>query len=257
MAELEIRNLTIRFGGLAAVNGFDMEVHRKEIVGLIGPNGAGKTTLFNMISGVYRPTLGNIFFQGKDVTILKPHRTTRLGIARTFQQTTLFDQFSVLDNVLSGLYLEGKAGFVKSILVTKSVRLLEAELLEKASEIIRFCGLDDFVDESASNLPHGLKRILGIAIALACNPVILLLDEPFTGMNARETAQMIELILKLRDTKGLTCVIVEHNMKAVMELCDRVVVMNHGEKLTEGVPGKVAEDPAVIEAYLGGPANAV
>jgi len=254
---LEINNLTMQFGGLTAVNRFDMEVSEGEIVGLIGPNGAGKTTIFNMISGVYRPTGGKILFMGEDITDSKPHQTVRNGIARTFQQTTLFNNFTVLDNMLVGLYLDGRMGFLKSVLGAASVRAKHRDLHEKAMEILSFSGLDGEADKPASVLPHGQKRALGVAIALASYPKLLLLDEPMTGMNAQETQEMMDLILKVRDDRGITSVIVEHNMKAVMGLCERVVVLDYGDKLVEGTPQDVAENPAVIEAYLGGPTNVV
>ncbi len=257
MAVLEIKDLTMRFGGLLAVDKFSMEVQDEEIVGLIGPNGAGKTTIFNMISGVYKPTDGKIIFQGKDLTDLKPHQTTRHGVARTFQQTTLFDSFTVKENISVGLYLEGRLGFLKSVLRTDSVRRKETELQEMTDEILTFTGLEEFAERPTSVLPHGKKRTLGIAIALAANPKLLLLDEPMTGMNAQETEEMMTLVKRVRKERKITCVIVEHNMKAVMGLCDKIVVLNYGAKLVEGQPEEVAKNPDVIEAYLGGSENVV
>jgi branched-chain amino acid transport system ATP-binding protein len=257
VAFLEIKDLTMRFDGLLAVDKLSMEVQEGEIVGLIGPNGAGKTTIFNMISGVYKPTAGKIVFQGKDLTNLKPHQSTRSGIARTFQQTTLFDTLSVQENLSVGLYLDGRIGFFKSVLRTPSVRRKEAELQEKAYEILKFTGLDEYADKPASVLPHGKKRTLGVAIALASNPKLLLLDEPMTGMNLQETEDMMALVKRVRKERALTSVVVEHNMKAVMGLCDKLVVVNYGEKLAEGQPEEVSVNPDVIEAYLGGSENVV
>jgi branched-chain amino acid transport system ATP-binding protein len=254
---LETSNLTMQFGGLTAVNRFDMEVMEGEILGLIGPNGAGKTTIFNVISGVYRPTEGQIFFEGEDITGYKPHQTVKRGISRTFQQTTLFNNFTVLDNILVGLYLEGRMGFLKSVIGTASTRRKDKELRDMAMEILTFSGLEGETEKIATILPHGQKRSLGVAIALASYPTLLLLDEPMTGMNAQETEDMMSLIRKVRDDRGITSVIVEHNMKAVMGLCDRVVVLDYGAKLAVGSPREVVDNPAVIEAYLGGSANVV
>ena len=247
----------MQFGGLRAVNDFDMAVNEGEIVGLIGPNGAGKTTIFNMISGVYRPTEGQIFFENENITGIKPHLTAKKGIARTFQQTALFQNFSVLDNVLVGLHLKGRQGFIKSVIGTGSVRRKTVELQDMAMEILTFAGLQNDSQKLASVLPHGRKRTLGVAIALASYPKVLLLDEPMTGMNVQETEEMMGLIRKVRDERGLTSIIVEHNMKAVMGLSERVVVLDYGATLAVGPPREVAENPKVIEAYLGGSTNVV
>jgi branched-chain amino acid transport system ATP-binding protein len=247
----------MQFGGLTAVSDFDMTVNEGEIVGLIGPNGAGKTTIFNMISGVYRPTEGQILFAHEDITNCKPHQTVAKGIARTFQQTALFQNFSVLDNVLVGLFLRGRQGFIQSVIGTGSVRRKAVELQDMAMEILTFAGLQNDSQKLASALPHGRKRTLGVVIALASYPKILLLDEPMTGMNARETEDMMVLIRHVRDDRGITSVIVEHNMKAVMGLCEKVVVLDYGATLAVGPPREVAENPDVIKAYLGGSANVV
>lgn len=256
MALLETQDLTKRFGGLCAVNSFTVEVKEGEILGLIGPNGAGKSTFFNMVSGVYHPTAGKVFFKGEDITGFKPHQTVKKGIARTFQVTTLFDNFTVLDNVLVGLQRHAGIGFWKAIFSTPSIRRREAELKDTAMDILEFTGLGKQAEKLASALPHGQKRALGVAIALGSDPELLLLDEPMTGMNAEETASMMGLIKNVREERGITVIVIEHNMRAVMGVSDRIVVLNYGEKLAEGLPVEVAKNPAVLEAYLGGSLNA-
>lgn len=256
MALLETQDLTKRFGGLFAVNKFSLEVREGEILGLIGPNGAGKSTFFNVVSGVFHPTSGKIFFKGREITGFKPHQTVKKGIARTFQMTTLFNNFTVLDNVILGLQRDARIGFWGAVFNTPSVRHREAELRHIAMEILDFTGLGKQAEKLASSLPHGQKRALGVAIALGSEPELLLLDEPMTGMNAEETASMMGLIKNVREQRGITVIVIEHNMKAVMGVSDRIVVLNYGEKLTEGLPAEVAKNPAVLEAYLGGSLDA-
>lgn len=247
---LEVKKLTKYFGGLAAVNELDLRLNPTEILGLIGPNGAGKTTFFNVASGFFPPTSGQVLFDGRDITRLKAHDIAHLGISRTFQASTLFMKLSVLENVFTGYHMSYRTGFLKRILHTPSARKEEAEFRQRALEILEFMGLASLKDELAANLPHGHQRILGVCMALTTNPKLLLLDEPVTGMNPNETENMIHLIRQIRD-RGITIVVVEHDMKAVMNLCDRIAVLNYGRKIAEGLPKEIRENKEVVEAYLG------
>jgi len=247
---LEVKKLSKHFGGLAAVNQVDLNVVDSEILGLIGPNGAGKTTLFNVISGFFPPTSGQVIFDDRDITGLKAHEIARLGISRTFQASTLFMKLSVLDNVFTGYHMSYKTSIWKRLLRRPSALKEEEMLRQKAMEILGFMGLVPLKDELAANLPHGHQRILGVCLALATNPKLLLLDEPVTGMNSSETQNMIDIIRQIRD-RGITIVIVEHDMKAVMNLCDRISVLSYGKKIAEGLPQEIRENKEVIEAYLG------
>lgn len=251
MPLLEISNLSKHFAGLIAVADLNLNVRQGEILGLIGPNGAGKTTIFNMISGTILPTSGKATFKSEDITKLSPHQIAQRGIARVFQGNVLFQNFTVMTNVLIGLHLHTNMGFWGALFGTSYSRSREKVLRERAMEILGLVGLSQKADELVVNLSHGNQRLLAFAIALATKPELLLLDEPVTGMNAEEVSAMVSIIRALRDERGITVVVVEHNMRAVMGLCDRIVVLSYGRKIAEGSPKEIAENPAVIEAYLG------
>jgi branched-chain amino acid transport system ATP-binding protein len=242
--------MTKRFGGLVAVDDLSFEVSEGQIMGLIGPNGAGKTTVFNMITGFQKPTAGTIVFKGENITGRSPHSITRKGIVRTFQLTSVFPTLTVTENVLAACHLNPPIRFWQSLGHTPGSRAKDARARAKAAEIIGFVGLEAHEGHVAGSLPHGYKRILGIALALAAEPELLLLDEPFTGMNAAETESAVELVTKIRQS-GKSVLLIEHNMRAAMRLCDYLVVISFGKKIAEGSPGEIVEDEAVIEAYLG------
>jgi branched-chain amino acid transport system ATP-binding protein len=250
MALLEIKNITRIFGGLIAVRDLSLDVNEGEILGLIGPNGAGKSTLFNIISGFISPNKGKIFFKGEEITGLRIDQIAQKGIARIFQEPTLFMQETVFENVLSGFHRHYGQPFWKAFLHIPAANREEALKKEKALEILDFMGLTSMSSELAANLPHGHQRALAIAIALATGPELLLLDEPVTGMNPTETMDMVEKIKRIRQ-RGITVLIVEHDMKAVMSLCDRIVVLSLGVKIAENMPSVIRKDEQVIEAYLG------
>lgn len=249
MSLLELQKLTKCFGGLTAVNELDLSIREGEIVGLIGPNGAGKTTVLNAISGVFRPTKGRVLFNDQDITGLKPHSVVEKGLVRTFQLTTLFRGMTVLDNILLGFHITSGTGFWSALFNT-AVQGSQKQLLTQAAGIADFMGLGEKQLELANNLPHGHQRALGTAIALAARPKLLLLDEPVTGMNEEETEQMMDRIKKTRD-KGITILLVEHNMRLVMNICDKIYVLNFGKKIAEGYPQEVCRNKDVIAAYLG------
>jgi branched-chain amino acid transport system ATP-binding protein len=247
---LEIKGLTKHFGGLAAVSQFDMVVNQEEIVGLIGPNGAGKTTVFNLITGVYPPTRGQVIYEGVEITGKKPHKVAEMGIGRTFQLNPLFGEFTVLQNVSASFHLHPRSSLLDIYFNTGTYRRNEAYISGQSLEILRLVGLEHVRDELARNLPHGYQKMLGVARALATRPKLLLLDEPLAGMNPSEIEFTLRNIGKTRQ-QGVTILIVEHNMQ-ILELCDRVVVISFGQKICEGIPREVRENKDVISAYFGG-----
>ena len=251
MKLLEVKGLRKQFGGLVAVNDIDLNLEEGEIRGLIGPNGSGKTTLFNLISGFLPPTRGKVIWKGKDITGRPAHSIVKDGIVRTFQLTTLLKDMTALQNVLIGCHLHIGMSLFEQVFGSAKRREKEAAIADRAVSLLKDMGIEGVKDELAGALPHGYQRILNIVIALASEPKLLLLDEPTTGMNPVETQELMDKIKMLRDERGITMILVEHDMKAVMGNCEKITVMDFGKKIAEGSPGEVSKNEEVVEAYLG------
>ncbi|WP_397539567.1 ABC transporter ATP-binding protein [Rummeliibacillus pycnus] len=247
---LKIQNVSKNFGGISALTDVSFSIKEGEIYGLIGPNGAGKTTMFNLITNIFSPTAGEITFNEENITGIKPHKITEKGICRTYQNIRLFTQMSALENVMVGGHCRSRSGVMRGVFRTKLQRKEEQELKQKAEGLLELVGLKEFKDVLAENLAYGQQRRLEIARALASDPKLLLLDEPAAGMNEKETDSLFDLIKKVQ-ARGITVLIIEHDMPLIMKICDRITVLNFGKKLAEGTPLEIQDNDAVIEAYLG------
>lgn len=251
MALLEIKDLTLRFGGLCAVNGLSLEIEEHSIRSLIGPNGAGKTCVFNCLTGFYKPSGGEMIFQGESIYNQKPHIITYMGMARTFQNLRLFKELNVIENVMSGMHCRTSAGFSAAVFRTKGQQAEEKHIREVAEECLEFVGILDKKHYMARNLPYGDQRRVEWARALATQPKLLLLDEPAAGLNKEEKSRLIELIARIRDERKITIFLIEHDMGLVMKISEKIFVIDYGTKIAEGTAKEVRDNPRVIEAYLG------
>lgn len=250
MAILEVKGLSKHFGGLRAVDSVDISIDQGDIFGLIGPNGSGKTTFFNLVTGFLQPTTGQVLYKGELISKLKPHQVSQRGMARTFQQSSLFPNLTSRENIIAGRYLRTTSSIGGSFFHTNSYREEQRVVEQKATELLSFIGLEERADVLAKNLPHGEQRILEIAITLAEEPELILLDEPATGMNAIETAKVINLIQSIHQ-KGISFIVIEHHMRVIMGICNRIGVLNAGVKIAEGTPEEISKNNEVISAYLG------
>ena len=250
MTLLQVRGVTKRFGGLTAVDDVSFDLHEGTIKALIGPNGAGKTTLFNALTGFERPDEGTVRFSGREIVGTRPRSIVRAGLARTFQNTQLFDSMTALENVMVGAVAHDRGGFLSSALRLPSSVRRDREAAEEAHRLLRFIGIDEWASSPAGDLPAGIRRLLEIARALATSPILLLLDEPAAGLNTSETGSLAEVLYRIRD-QGITVLVVEHDMGLVMDVSDEIVVLDRGRKIAEGPPRLIQKDPAVIAAYLG------
>jgi branched-chain amino acid transport system ATP-binding protein len=247
---LAIEHVAVRFGGLLAISDMTFSVREGQIVGLIGPNGAGKTTAFNVITGFLPQTSGEVLYRSRPLTGLKPHQIAQLGLVRTFQRTSVFQERTVFDNILTALHSQSRSRLWDILIQTRHEIASERALAEQAHALLRFVGLEHRVNERAGALPYGEQRLVGVALALAVKPKMLLLDEPVSGMNPAETARFVALVQKIRE-RGVTILVVEHDMKMVMGVCDQVVVLNYGRIIAEGPPAEIQKNHEVIRAYLG------